>query len=99
MRDKYNRSPVAAEAEGVVLLPGRPARSVVVAVTLAKTTVLRTTVLSQCDIVRIEINLTCLPTEVRPRASRRLCTGFVIQLILGSRRICKQVETWTAKKY
>ncbi len=40
MRNKYNRSPVAAEAERVVLLPGRPARRVVVAVALAETTVL-----------------------------------------------------------
>lgn len=32
--------PVAAEAERVVLLPGRPARSVVVQVTLAQTAVL-----------------------------------------------------------
>jgi hypothetical protein len=30
---------------------------------------------------------TCFPTLVRPRASRRLCTGLVIQLIRGSRRI------------
>ena len=40
MRDKYNRSPVAAEAERVVLLPGRHAGGVVVAVALANTTVL-----------------------------------------------------------
>ena len=33
-----SRSPVAAEAEGVVLLPGRPAWRVVVAVALAETT-------------------------------------------------------------
>jgi len=35
-----NSLPVAAEAEGVVLLPGRPARSVVVQMTLAQATVL-----------------------------------------------------------
>jgi hypothetical protein len=33
---------------------------------------------------------TCLPMLVRPRASRRLWTGLTIQLILGSRRICKR---------
>lgn len=37
---EYNRSPVAAEAERVVLLPGGPAGGVVVVVALAKTTVL-----------------------------------------------------------
>ena len=40
-RTTSNGLPVAAEAEGVVLLPGRPARSVVVQMTLAQTTVLR----------------------------------------------------------
>ena len=73
-----------------MLLPGRPARSMVVTVTLAETTVLRNeSTLSVCKYMYITLQLTCLPTEVRPRASRRLCTGFVIQLILGSRRICE----------
>ena len=35
-----NGLPVAAEAERVVLLPGRPARSMVVQMTLAQATVL-----------------------------------------------------------
>ena len=35
-----NTSPVTTQAEGVVLLPDGPARSVVVAVTLAQATVL-----------------------------------------------------------
>lgn len=37
---RKKRSPVAAEREGVVLLPGRPSGSVVVAVALAETAVL-----------------------------------------------------------
>ena len=36
-----DRLPVAAEAERIVLLPGRPACSVVVQMTLAQATVLR----------------------------------------------------------
>lgn len=32
----------------------------------------------------------CFPTLVSPRASLRLCTGLVIQLILGSRRTCRR---------
>ena len=40
-RGGRRRSSVPAEAEGVVLFPGGPARSVVVAVTLAKATVLK----------------------------------------------------------
>ena len=66
----------------------------VVTVTLAETTVLRNeSTLSVCKYMYITLQLTCLPTEVRPRASRRLCTGFVIQLILGSRRIYTQMST------
>ena len=76
-----------------MLLPGRPARSMVVTVTLAETTVLRNEgTLRVCEYMCITLRLTCLPTEVRPRASRRLCTGFVIQLILGSRRICERTS-------
>ena len=81
------RLPVATKAEGVVLLPGRPARSVVVAVTLAKTAVLYDKPFISLYLGTKQSVLTCLPTEVRPRASRRLWTGLVIQLILASRRI------------
>lgn len=70
-------------------LPGGPTRSVVVAVTLAETTILRIEKsFSTCLAMHMCRMVTCLPTEVRPRDSRCLCTGFVIQLILGSRRIC-----------
>ena len=40
-QDDSERLPVAAEGEGVVPLPGRPAGSVVVTVALAETTVLQ----------------------------------------------------------
>ncbi len=87
-RNKHDSLPVAAEAERVVLLPGGPARSVVVAVALAEATVLRDAgSFSICKAMRKTLGLTCLPTEVRPRDSRCLCTGLVIQLILASRRI------------
>lgn len=58
----------------------------VVAVTLAQTTVLEDTI-SRLLMCKRDAKRTCFPTLVRPRVSRRLCTGFVIQLILGSRRI------------
>lgn len=39
--------------------------------------------------------------DVRPRASRRLCTGAAIQLILGSRAICEcdQIELHDSSSY
>lgn len=47
MNEIYNKqSPIAAKAEGVVLLPGRPAWGMVVTVALAQTTVLS---LSDCQ--------------------------------------------------
>lgn len=68
-------------------LPGRPARRVVVAVAFAQSTILVKHVISaRFDTMQPNPH-TCLPTLVRPRVSRRLWTGFAIQLILGSRRI------------
>ena len=80
------RLPVTTEAEGVVLLPGGPAWSVVVTVALAQSTVLCKRLRNNRSETSRKI-LTCLPTLVRPRDSRCLWTGLVIQLILASRRI------------
>lgn len=86
-----NSSTVTAEAEGVVFFPGRPGWGMVVSVTLAKTTVLEKKDMDDFskEMKKRTLHLfrTCLPMLVSPRASRRLWTGFVIQLILGSRRI------------
>ena len=88
MTKQYNdRSPVAAEAERVVILPGGPARSVVVAVALAETAVLKHIYVIVCNKCKTKDVRTFLPVLVRPRDSRCLCTGLVIQLIRGSRRI------------
>jgi hypothetical protein len=55
----------------------------------------QTTILSKLyelfTFVPSNVQRTCFPMLVRPRASRRLCTGFTIQLILGSRRIWNQI--------
>jgi hypothetical protein len=67
-----------------VLLPGRASGSVVVTMALAQSPVLRQT--SAKKLVNTSDGQTCFPTLVRPRASRRLCTGLVIQLMRGSRR-------------
>lgn len=76
-----------------MLLPGRPTRGMVVTVTLAKATVLDNTGgINNDNGFEKMLVPTCFPTEVRPRASRRLWTGLVIQLILGSRRICMQMN-------
>lgn len=74
-----------------MFLPDRVPGIVVVAVALAKTTILKHPLVSACTVHEGgDKQLTCLPLLVRPRASRRLCTEFTIQLILGSRRIWRK---------
>lgn len=81
-----NKLPVAAKRKSVVLLPGCPTRTVVVTMTLAKTTVLQKPFRNKAALMTKQ-RLTFLPVLVRPRDSRCLWTGFAIQLMRASRRI------------
>ncbi len=89
---KIKKSAVSAKAESVVLLPGRAGRRVVVTIALAQSTILDDWKIELQTFTRVVSPRTCFPMLVSPRASRRLCTGLAIQLILGSRRICYKLS-------
>ena len=95
---KMKKSSVSAKTESVVLLPGRAGRRVVVTMALAQSTILDDRKIELQTFTKVVLPQTCFPMLVSPRASRRLCTGLAIQLILGSRRICYKLSLGFKKK-